>query len=60
MGLMERRIIYYKGKGGGFLQVRAVVSFVNPRSPVALPNTKMPNNALTNLLLGFAQVRVSE
>jgi hypothetical protein len=37
---VERRREYYKGEGGGFPQIRAVVSFVNPRLPVALPNTK--------------------
>jgi hypothetical protein len=29
VGLMERRIVYYKGEGGGFPQVQAVVSLVN-------------------------------
>ncbi len=29
--LVERRKVYYKGEGGGFLQVRAVVSFVSPK-----------------------------
>ncbi len=28
VGLVERHRIYYKGKGGGFPQVRAVVSLV--------------------------------
>jgi hypothetical protein len=40
VGLMEKHIIYYKGEGGGFLQVRAVVSFVSPSLHVARPNTK--------------------
>ncbi len=31
---------YYKGEGGGFPRVQAVVSQVNPRLPVACPNTK--------------------
>jgi hypothetical protein len=30
VGLVERHTIYYKGEGGGFLQVRAVVSLVSP------------------------------
>ncbi len=30
---MERHIIYYKGEGGGFPQVRAVVSLVCPGCP---------------------------
>jgi hypothetical protein len=32
--------IYYKGEGGGFPQVRAVVSLVSLNLPVACPNTK--------------------
>jgi hypothetical protein len=31
---------YYKGEGGGFPQVWAVVSLVNPRLPVARLSTK--------------------
>jgi hypothetical protein len=31
---------YYMGEGGGCPRVRAVVSQVSPRSPVACPNTK--------------------
>jgi hypothetical protein len=35
---------YYMGEGGGFPQVRAVVSQVSPRLFVACPNTKsVPN-----------------
>ncbi len=33
-------IVYYKGEGGGFPQVRAVVSLVSPSLPIARPNTK--------------------
>ncbi len=40
VGLMEKHIVYYKGEGGGFPQVRAVVSLVSPRLPVDHPNTK--------------------
>jgi hypothetical protein len=40
MGLVERDIVYYKGEGGGFPQVRAVVSLVSPSLPVACPSTK--------------------
>ncbi len=32
-GLVERHKIYYKGEGGGFPQVRAMVSLVNPSCP---------------------------
>jgi hypothetical protein len=37
---MERRRKYYKGEGGGFPQVRAMVSLVSPRLLVVYPNTK--------------------
>jgi len=30
VGLVERHIVYYKGEGGGFPQVQAVVSLVSP------------------------------
>jgi hypothetical protein len=36
-GPHERYKVYYKGEGGGFPQVRAVVSFVNPSLPVVSP-----------------------
>ncbi len=35
---------YYMGEGGGFPRVRAVVSQVSSRSPVACPNTKRVQN----------------
>ncbi len=35
VGFMERHKVYYKGKGGGFPQVRAVVSHVSSSLPVA-------------------------
>jgi hypothetical protein len=38
--LVERHRVYYKGEGGGFPQVRAMVSLVSPSLPVAHPNTK--------------------
>ncbi len=46
VGLVERHIVYYKGEGGGFPQVQAVVNLVNlvnlvsPNLPMALLNTK--------------------
>ncbi len=40
VGFVERHKVYYKGEGGGFPQVRAVVSLVSPSLPVARPNTK--------------------
>jgi hypothetical protein len=40
VGLVERHKVYYKGEGGGFPQVRVVVSLMNPKLPVVRPNTK--------------------
>jgi hypothetical protein len=39
-GPMARHRVYYNGEGGGFPQVRAVVSLVSPCLPVARPCTK--------------------
>jgi hypothetical protein len=39
-GVAKRCKVYYMGEGGGFLRIRAVVNFVNPKLPVARPNTK--------------------
>jgi hypothetical protein len=48
------------GEGGGFPRIRAMVSLVNPESPVAGPNTKgAPKNELTNLLVGWMQIQMS-
>jgi hypothetical protein len=40
VGLVERHKVYYKGEGGGFPKIRAVVSLVSPSLFVACPNTK--------------------
>ncbi len=40
VSLVERHKVYYKGEGGGFPQVRAVVSLVNRSLPVIRPSTK--------------------
>jgi hypothetical protein len=40
VNLVERHKVDYKGEGGGFPQVQAVVSLVNPSLPVARPSTK--------------------
>jgi hypothetical protein len=37
---VERRKVCYKGEGGGFPQVRAVVSLVSPKLPVVRFSTK--------------------
>ncbi len=54
VGAVEKRREYYMEEGGGFPQVRAVVSHVNPELPVACPNTKgVPESDITNLLVGL-------
>ncbi len=40
VGPMARHRIYYKGEGGGFPQVWAVVSLMSLNLPVARPSTK--------------------
>jgi hypothetical protein len=40
VGFAERCRVYYMGEGGGFPQVRAMVSLVNLKSPMARPSTK--------------------
>jgi len=60
VGLVERHKIYYKEEGGGFPQVRAVVSLVSPSLPVVCPSTKSGPTILTNLLFGFVQLRMSD
>jgi len=40
VGLMERHKVYYKGEGGGFPQVRAVVNLVSLSLPMVRPSTK--------------------
>jgi len=35
--LVKRHIIYYKGEGGSFSQVRVVVSLMNPSYPMVRP-----------------------
>ncbi len=52
---------YYMGEGGGFPQVRAVLSQMSHVLPVACPSTKGARECeLTNLLVGLMQVRISE
>jgi hypothetical protein len=40
VGLVERHIDSYKGEGGGFPQVWAMVSFLSSSLPTIRPNTK--------------------
>jgi hypothetical protein len=40
VGFVERHKVYYKGEGGGFPEVRAVVNLMSLNLPVARPSTK--------------------
>jgi hypothetical protein len=40
VGLVKKDRVYYKGEGGGFPQVRAMVSFVSSNLPMVHPSTK--------------------
>jgi hypothetical protein len=40
VGLVKRHIVYYKGEGGDFPQVRVMVNLVSLRLPMVRPNTK--------------------
>jgi hypothetical protein len=51
VGLMERRIVYYKGEGGGFPQVRAMVSLVNPNCSWLVLAPKVLQLCTNHLLL---------
>jgi len=60
VGAVKRPREYYIGEGGGFPQVRAVVSLVSPELLVACLSIKGVSKCdLTNLLVGLMQVRVS-
>ncbi len=57
---MERRREYYMGEGDGFPRIRAVVSFVSPKSPVACRNTKGAPENWINQLVGWLDADLSE
>jgi hypothetical protein len=52
---MAMHTIYYKGEGGGFLQIWAMVRLVSLSLLMVRPNTKVPWHALTNLLFGLCR-----
>jgi hypothetical protein len=53
VGFVERHIVYYKGEGGDFPQVRVMVSLVNPNLLVAHPNTEMLQQCTNQLVVWF-------
>jgi len=52
-GPVARHIEYYKGEGGGFPQVWAMVSLMSPFGHGSFMHQKCFNYALTNLLFGL-------
>jgi hypothetical protein len=53
VGLMAKHKVYYKGEGGGFPQVRVVMSLVSPCLPVVRPCTKMFQLRTNQLVVWF-------
>jgi len=51
VGLVEKHIVYYKGEGGGFPQVRAVVSLVSPICSWLILAPKVFQLCINHLLL---------
>jgi hypothetical protein len=60
VGLMERHKEYYKGEGGGFPQVWAVLSLISLSLPVACPSIKSVQLCTNQLVVWFVQIRVSD
>jgi hypothetical protein len=59
VGLMERHKLYYKGEGGGFPQLRIVVSFVSLNCMWFILAPKVLRLHITHLVFSFVQVHVS-
>ncbi len=53
VGPVAMHRVYYKREGGGLPQVRAMVSFVNPCSPVTCPCTKVLQLCINQLVVWF-------
>jgi hypothetical protein len=58
-GLVAKHKVNCKGEGGGFPQVRAVVSLMNPCLPMARPCTKVFQLCTNQLVVWFVQDNVS-
>ncbi len=56
---MAKHKVYYKGEGGGFPQVWAMVSLVNPCLLVTRPCTEVLQLRINQLVIWFAQIHVS-
>ncbi len=57
---VERCKVYYKGEGGGFPQVRAVVSLVSPSCPWLVLAPKMLQLCTNHLVLVLCRSLVSD
>jgi hypothetical protein len=53
VGPMGSHRVYYKGEGGGFLQVRAVVSLVSPSCPSLVLAPKVLQQCTNQLVVWF-------
>jgi len=58
-GPVVKHKVYYKGEGGGFPQVQAVVSLVSPCLLLACSCTKVLKLYTNQFVVWFVQVRVS-
>jgi hypothetical protein len=59
VGFMEKYIVYYKGEGGGFPQIWAMVNLVSPSYPWLVLTPKVLQLCINHLAFGFVQVHVS-
>jgi len=59
VGPVVRHRVYYKGEGGGFRQVRVVMSLVSPCLPMVRPGPKVFKLRINQLVVWFVQVRVN-
>ncbi len=53
VGFVERHRIYYKGEGGGFPQVRAMMNLVSPSCPWLVLTPKVLQLCTNHLVFGF-------
>jgi hypothetical protein len=51
VGLVKRHIVYYKGEGGGFPQVRAVMNLMSPSCPWLVLTPKVLQLCTNHLVL---------
>jgi len=59
-GLVAKHKIYYKGEGGSFPQIQAVMSLVTLCLPMACPCTRMFKLCTNQFVVWFVQACVSK